>query len=251
MPYLISTGGGISNLDERIIVEESYRQEGSYNLCYVTQINANLMSYLLSYIIPIWELEPLNLYKIVETETNEDVDARGKISLNTSNEIATFVAYKAANKEVNINSINYYITAIDNSSINKLKVGDLLVSVDGYTSDEFDQIEDLIKKKDVITVTVDRNGKEISEDVKVILIDGERRMGLYFYVSYDFDVNPGISFKFNKDESGGSAGLMTALSIYDSLVKEDLTHGLKIAGTGTISLKGKVGSIGGVTYKLM
>ena len=251
MPYLISTGGGISNLDERINVEGATKQEGSYNLCYVTQINANLMSYLLSYVIPTWELEELNLYKIVETDTNKEVDLRGKISLNTSNEIATFVAYKEANKEVNIKSINYYITAIQNPNINKIQVGDILVSIDGYSSDEFDKLEDIIDSKDELIIKVNREGKEITENVKVIEIDGERRIGLYFYVSYDFDVNPSISFTFNKDESGGSAGLMTSLSIYDALVEEDLTHGLKIAGTGTINLNGKVGSIGGVNYKLM
>ena len=43
---------------------------------------------------------------------------------------------------------------------------------------------------------------------------------------------------------------MTTLAIYDSLIEEDLTHGLKIAGTGTISIDGTVGDIGGVKYKV-
>ena len=40
------------------------------------------------------------------------------------------------------------------------------------------------------------------------------------------------------------------MSIYDSLVKEDITNGLTIVGTGTIDLEGNIGSIGGVEYKL-
>ena len=43
---------------------------------------------------------------------------------------------------------------------------------------------------------------------------------------------------------------MTTLAIYDALIPEDLTHGLKIAGTGTIDSNGNVGEIGGVNFKL-
>ena len=41
------------------------------------------------------------------------------------------------------------------------------------------------------------------------------------------------------------------LMTYNSLTKQDLTYGKKIVGTGTISLDGSVGEIGGVKYKLM
>jgi PDZ domain-containing protein len=53
------------------------------------------------------------------------------------------------------------------------------------------------------------------------------------------------------NESGPSGGLMLALSIYNKLVSEDITRGLKIAGTGTIDVDGNVGEIGGVKYKLI
>ena len=43
----------------------------------------------------------------------------------------------------------------------------------------------------------------------------------------------------------------SAEGIYDSLIKEDLTKGLKIAGTGTIDENGLVGEIDGVKYKLI
>lgn len=44
---------------------------------------------------------------------------------------------------------------------------------------------------------------------------------------------------------------MLSLAIYDRLVDIDLTKGRKIVGTGTIDQEGRVGEIGGVTYKLM
>lgn len=49
---------------------------------------------------------------------------------------------------------------------------------------------------------------------------------------------------------GPSAGLMFTLAIFDLLTPEDLTGGRLIAGTGTITLDGRVGSIGGVRQKV-
>ena len=43
---------------------------------------------------------------------------------------------------------------------------------------------------------------------------------------------------------------MMTLALYQAISGEDLTHGLKIVGTGTIDENGTVGSIGGVEYKL-
>jgi PDZ domain-containing protein len=56
--------------------------------------------------------------------------------------------------------------------------------------------------------------------------------------------------KSKSNESGPSGGLITTLSIYDALIKKDLTKGYKIVGTGTISDDGTVGEIGSVTFKL-
>jgi Lon-like protease len=49
---------------------------------------------------------------------------------------------------------------------------------------------------------------------------------------------------------GPSAGLMFTLAIYDRLTPGDLTGGLRIAGTGTVSQDGTVGPIGGVAQKV-
>lgn len=57
--------------------------------------------------------------------------------------------------------------------------------------------------------------------------------------------------KTKGSESGSSGGLMLALAIYNDLIKDDLTKGRKIVGTGTISLDGTVGAIDGVKYKML
>ena len=68
--------------------------------------------------------------------------------------------------------------------------------------------------------------------------------------SIKVETDKNIEFKYSSNESGSSGGLMSTLEIYDSLVEEDITKGLKIAGTGTINYDGTVGEIGGVKYKL-
>ena len=49
---------------------------------------------------------------------------------------------------------------------------------------------------------------------------------------------------------GPSAGLMFALSIYDTLTPGSLTDGGAVAGTGTIDRHGTVGEIGGIQQKI-
>ena len=42
-----------------------------------------------------------------------------------------------------------------------------------------------------------------------------------------------------------------ALNVYNLLTESDITHGEKIAGTGTIEIDGSVGPVGGVKQKVI
>ncbi len=60
-----------------------------------------------------------------------------------------------------------------------------------------------------------------------------------------------FTIDFNLANIGGpSAGLMFSLAVIDKLTTGDLNGGKFVAGTGTISPDGKVGSIGGITHKM-
>jgi PDZ domain-containing protein len=61
-----------------------------------------------------------------------------------------------------------------------------------------------------------------------------------------------FSIDFNLANIGGpSAGLMFSLAVVDKLTTGDLNDGKFVAGTGTIDSDGKVGSIGGITHKML
>ncbi len=65
---------------------------------------------------------------------------------------------------------------------------------------------------------------------------------------------PKLPIKINAntaDIGGSSAGTMMVLEIMNQVEKRDLAKGHRIAGTGTISLSGTVGKIGGVQQKVI
>ncbi len=75
-------------------------------------------------------------------------------------------------------------------------------------------------------------------------------MGVIIYKITEYETNPEVEFNFDSDEGGPSGGLLTTLYLYNQLTKEDITNGLKIAGSGEILIDGTAGEIGGVDHKI-
>ena len=252
MPYYITSGGGIQNLDEKIEIKGGYEGKGSFNLSYVTELEGNLAAYIMSYINPSWEREKIEELKVVEHESSDDINNRGRLSLYRANESSTYVAFQKAGKTINVKSDYYYVYIVANKAIKDVRVGDKLLKVNNIENPDLDEVEDEINNNDKISLTFERDGKEVTSEIEV-LIDketGKRYIGIYFIKLIDFDTDPEITIKKEENESGGSAGLMMSLAIYNALTEYDYTRGLKVAGTGTISYDGTVGAIEGVKYKL-
>ena len=255
VPYYVFTSGGITDLSKKFFIEESYNQKGSYNLSYVNQIEGNVLTYLASSIVPGWDAVKVENYQISSRESLEELSIRDHLSLSHANQIAVLLAYSKAGKEIKINNKSVYIYATYDflESDKDIKIGDILLSVDGNSMDNLSIIKDIIQKKEVgDTVLLEFKGKDNTYKTNVIIkdISGVKALGVSLLTIYDFEVNPKILFRFDNTESGPSAGFMTTLAIYDSLIPDDLTNGLKIAGTGTIEDDGSVGEIGGIKYKL-
>lgn len=96
---------------------------------------------------------------------------------------------------------------------------------------------------------VERDGQEVTLPI-VTTDDGRGRSQLGIFLNADFEMPVEVSIAID-NVGGPSAGLMFALGIIDVLTAEDLTGGHSIAGTGTISLDGRVGPIGGVGLKMI
>ena len=77
-------------------------------------------------------------------------------------------------------------------------------------------------------------------------------VGIAYYDYYTINEEETFpKFTLNKANTlGPSGGLIQALSVYNAITENDITKGLKIAGTGTIDINGDVGPIGGIYQKV-
>lgn len=253
--YYITVGGGISDAEERIKVENKNESKGSFNISYVTQLNANVLSFGLSYLIKTWERVDADLYKYDVSENLEDIAFRGDLDLKTANSTAKYWAYKLANKSVEETSSRLYVIA---TSINEydtpLKVQDEIISIDDKHYDNMIDYTSYLQTKEEsseVEVKVIRNNKEEVLKSKIYEVEGRKILGIVLQNVKEYKTDPEVTIRFKNSESGPSGGLITTLEIYNQLTKKDLTKGYTIAGTGTIESDGTIGEIGGIEHKIL
>lgn len=254
VPYYICVSGGTIDVGDRLEIEDSYSEKGSFNLAYVSQLRGTIPTYLLSYIISSWERIGVGSYQITEDETMEEINNRDIMYLNDANQSAIIVAYNKAGKTVSINSHHYLIYFVDPKANNDIMVGDELLGVDDMNTVDLDTFKEYVNSKNIgdeITLKLKRNNKEMEIKTTIFEEEGIKYVGLAFFDMIDYETDPDIKLKFKDSETGPSGGLTLSLAIYNKLIEEDITNELKIVGTGTIDIAGNVGTIGGVKYKLM
>lgn len=252
LPYYIYTGGGTINVKDKIHIENK-ETKGDFNLCYVEQINANIPTFLLSKLLSNWDSVSKEEVSLNDKEDIKDIYKRDKIYLEEANQNAIFVAYKKAGKSVNILDKHLYIIYLEEDSDTDLKIGDDILEIDGSKIDSLADISKILDSYEVgskLNIKVKRNGKEMMKYAIVHEKDDRKLIGIALTSIYDYEVDPKITFTFSNSESGPSGGFMVTIAIYNQLIDNDISNGLKIAGTGTIDIEGNVGSIGGVKYKL-
>ena len=253
LPYYIYTGGGIINIDSKVNVDDGNNSKGSFNMCYVSEINATIPTYIISYFNKNWDVVSKEDVSLSTNETRKDILIRDQVSLLGANQNAIITAYNYANVPYSLTNRHNYIIYISEESDTDLKVGDELLKVDNITVTDITSVANIIDNKNVgdkIELTVKNGDKETTKYAIVRMEKNRKVIGISFETIYDYDTNRKLEFNFSNNESGPSGGLMLSLFIYDKLVSEDITKGLKISGTGTISEDGTVGEIGGVKYKL-
>jgi PDZ domain-containing protein len=77
---------------------------------------------------------------------------------------------------------------------------------------------------------------------------GQAVIGVYVGTGFVFPFD--VTVRISDSIGGPSAGLVFAMSVYDTLTPGSLTGGDVIAGTGAISPDGQVGAIGGIQQKI-
>ncbi len=262
LPYYFTKPGDAEILNKIIKVEGGYQDTGTFMLTTVRMGQANIINYFLAKISDSSELIQQDLIRR-SGETDEDYQHRQMMMMSSSQDNATFIAYTKAGKEANYTNYGVIVTGTIEKmpAAEQLQSGDLIVAVDKKKIKTVDQLlaplEEKEKNQDVL-LTIIRDG--ISKDVKLHMrsfpkeIDpsGEKvGIGITSPITKrELTVKPKIAID-TKKIGGPSAGLMFSLEIYNQLVKEDITKGYAIAGTGTINEAGEVGRIGGIKQKVI
>ena len=137
-----------------------------------------------------------------------------------------------------------------------LQPGDVILEVNQQEVSTMCQVGGIIDDTEVgeeMELTVVRGGER--KTVSLVTAEHPQSPGTPYIgvvmrdLGHKFD--PGFEVEIETGEIGGpSAGLMFALALYDRLTAEDLTHGMDVAGTGTIGCDGGIGAIGGIEQKI-
>src|SRR5262245_33221103 len=139
-------------------------------------------------------------------------------------------------------------------SVGKLQHGDAIDAVNGKPVANLDQFTALLKAtKPGDNLVLDYRRKNAPAGVATVTLGSnpDRDYGYLGVGVLDAPWAP-FSIDFNLANIGGpSAGLMFSLAVVDKLTTGDLNDGKFVAGTGTIDSEGKVGSIGGITHKML
>ena len=246
LPYYIEAPGGTINLTERI--DEDYnKKDGSLNMLYVTEYKGNIVTVLLSKIVPSWDLYEISNQQI-SNESSDDIYNRNKVMLDNSIGNATIVAYKEAGKDITIKEKKNIVIATTKD--NGIKIGDIILSIDNKIIENINTIKEHLSnlnKGDIVNIKLKRNNKE--KNIKITL-EEDKLIGIMLITNYDYEIDDDLDIAFKSGEGGSSGGLILSLGIYSQITGKDILKGRNIAGTGTIDADGNVGEIDGIKYKI-
>ncbi|WP_430786142.1 SepM family pheromone-processing serine protease [Virgibacillus flavescens] len=257
LPYYIYKPGDAGALNPIVEVEGGYQSAGDMHLVTVRGGQATPIQYAMAKMLPHQEIYPIDEIRPKGVTEEEYFNVQLQM-MESSQEAAIVVAYKAAEEGIDIqyNGV-YVVTVIEGMPADGImKMGDRIVGIDGKP---VKQAEDLIKyvegKKagDMIELEVVRKDKHMTKEIELEAfeeLDDKVGIGIQLVTDRSVEVEPNV--KFSSGNIGGpSAGLMFSLEIYDQLTKKDLTSGYQIAGTGEIDYEGNVQRIGGIDKKVI
>ncbi|KEK25855.1 SepM family pheromone-processing serine protease [Bacillus gaemokensis] len=257
LPYYITKPGMAAKLTPYVQVDGGKKESGDFMLVTVSMGPANVVNLIAA------QFNKYNHISKAEEilqkgESDEEYQFRQEYAMKDSQNAAIYNAYKRANRLVSFQNKGVLVAGVSEGmpSEGKLKLGDIIVAVDGQSFEMSDQFVAYMKGKkegDIVNVEYVRGGKRLTEKLMLKPIpNGKGRVGIGVSILTERELVADPKVKIDSHEIGGpSAGLMFTLEIYNQLVKEDLTKGHEIAGTGTINEKGEIGPIGGIQQKVV
>ncbi|ADO76924.1 YlbL family protein [Halanaerobium praevalens] len=260
VPYQVMEPGVAEELSPMIEVDSAYQNEGEFLLTAVGTKRAMAWDY---FYITLFspsdkELSSIRDYLPENMDLNQYIELMAEL-MEESKLQAQAVAFEKAGYQVQISGEGALVVQVmeNGSAYNKLEQGDLIKSVDGKKVEMAADAVNIIKNRkigDLVELKVLREEELLEFNLRTVELEGNKgspSIGvLISSQGLEYDIPRKVNFK-TENIIGPSAGGVFTLEIYNQLTERDITNGKKIAGTGTISLDGKLGRIDGVKYKIM
>ena len=257
--YYLIRPGTAESLGDRVRVEGKVRdEEGQFYMVTVAQQEANLWGYLYATVNPVLDLRPASGV-IPPGMSLEEYNELMQSWMQDSKYLAQVIALQRAGYDVSIASDGVEVKDIISGSPAEgiLMAGDVIKAVEGEFVYLAEEVVNLIQAKGIgepTSLLVQRGEELLDLTVDTTFsTDHPEKAALRIYVS-TLNWQPLLPLDINIETGpviGPSAGMMFVLEIMDRLDSENLTGGYAIAGTGAISLDGKIGGIGGVKQKVV
>jgi Lon-like protease len=210
-----------------------------------------------------WEARRSAVADVVPRETVyppeldvEETAAQNAILMDDSQSTAALAALAAAGYDVADAASGASVADVEPDAVtDELVIGDTIVALDGQEVRDAQRLVDLVQAGapgDEVELTV----RDVEGGTRTVLVtygtapDGADRA--YVGVLLRTELALPVDVSIDAGVIGGpSAGLMFALGVLELLGEEDLTGGRVVAGTGTITVDGAVGPVGGVRQKVV
>ncbi len=184
-------------------------------------------------------------------KSKDEIDAANNQEFKRSEDSAEYAAlgYLKYAPAVTVETVSK-----DGASAGKLEEGDAIDGVNGTPVSDLKQFQSLMEKtKPGDEVVLDFRRKNAPPGVATVELGSapDKKQGVLGIGVIEAPWAP-FTIDFNLANIGGpSAGLVFSLAVIDKLTTGDLSGSRFVAGTGTIDVDGKVGSIGGITHKVL
>ncbi|HZK40586.1 MAG TPA: S16 family serine protease [Atribacterota bacterium] len=261
-PYYLVIPGQAINLSEKITVENGEKDaKGQFLLTSTAIIKANLLLYLYGFFDPNIDLKNRDDETLLNIAKKDHTNIMEKL-MQESQMNSKVVALRKAGYTPEISGRGILINGIlDNSSAkNKLLSGDVITKIDEqpvYTLEEFSEIIRSYNSSQIVRITFLRDNSTYSSSISLIELpsaeDETGGIGIGVYAdTKDLQCRFPLEIEINLEKiKGPSAGLMIALEILNQLTENDLSSSLLVAGTGNLSMDGRITEVDGIKQKII
>jgi len=260
--FVLVIPGQAYNLSEYITVENGEKDaEGQLFLTSTAIINANLLLYLYGFIDPNIDLKNKDSETLLNLNQKSYIDIMDKL-MQESQMISKIVALRKAGYSPEISGGGILVNGILENcpAENKLLPGDVIIKIDeqfAYTLEELSKIIRNYDPNQIVKITFLRNNATYSTSIPLIELPGTDDktgiIGIGIYAdTKDLQCKFPLKIEISLDKiKGPSASLMIALEILNQLTENDLTGSLLIAGTGNLSIDGRINEVDGIKQKII